>query len=412
MGIVIILALCFSLFTTGCGENEHEGKTVVVFWHAMGGTLGDVLNDMIEDFNEQNPEIFIKSEFMGNYGTLAQKLMASSMVNGTPTMSQAYENWTHNFIEGEILTPLEYFIEKHNVNIKDFYEPMILSNTFDNVIYSYPFNKSMPVMYVNLDMLKEVGIEKIPETHVELMEAYKKLSTKYKGTAFSAKDAWNFFCLILQNGGKLTNPEETEAYFDSEAGVKSLNFLMDVIKNDYGFLTQGYDHQTEFAAKKVGLIVSSSVSKAYMNDITFNWTAAPLPSAKKKASIISGTNVVIFNNNPRNCSEEQQEAAWKFIDWFTQPEQTAHWSIKTNYMPVRKSALETEIMINHLKTDEFLKAALDQLPYADYEPKSGRWYQSRQEIGDILEKAFIEKKDASVYIKEIHNMVNKALKGE
>jgi multiple sugar transport system substrate-binding protein len=294
------------------------------------------------------------------------------------------------------------------MDLSDFFSVMIKDNTFNGKVYSMPFNKSMPVIYVNLDMMKKAGIKEIPKTHKELMEAYKNMHT-----AFSSKDVWNFLCLILQNGGKITNEEETKAYLDSEAAVKALTFLMNLVKNKYATLTTGYDHQNEFIAKKVGIIISSIVSKLYMQDsITFNWTTAPLAKGVKKAAILSGTNVVIFNNNPKNCSPKQQKAAWEFIKWFSSTEITAKWSAMTTYMPVRKSALKTKIMTDYLKKDPMLKAALDQLEYAYFEPRTSKWYECRQIIGDILDKAFTEKGDPRKYVKEMNEKVNKVLGGK
>jgi len=410
---VLIIAIIVTTFMlTGCGEPDPaEGKTKVVFWHAMGGTLGDILSGMIEDFNEQNTDIFVDAQFMGNYQTLSQKLMAAAQVQNTPTMAQAYEAWTQNFIDAGIVEPIENFITE-SFDKDDFFKVMLENNTFNGKIYSFPFNKSMPVLYLNMDILKEAGIDKIPSTHEELLDAYRKIKAtgKYYGTAFSAKDVWNFLCLILQNGGKITNEDETEAYFNTPEAKKALEYLMTIINEELGYLTTGYDHQSEFLSKKVGIITSSSVSKAYMEDsVTFDWATAPLPKGVRNAAILSGTNIIIFNDNRDNCSTEQQKAAWKFIKWFTDTEQTAYWSIKTNYMPVRKSSLDTQQMRDHLKKDPLLQAAIDQLPYAQFEPKSSKWYQCRQELGDIQEKAFTEKGSPEKYLKEMHEKINKFL---
>lgn len=420
---LIIISCIVLTALTGCGEDPAmKGKTVVTFWHAMGGQLNDTLSSMIDEFNSTHPDIYVKPLFVGNYQTLSQKLMAASQVGNNPTMAQAYEAWTQNFIDSGIVDPIQSYIDKDKMDLSDFYSVMIDNNIFNGKIYSFPFNKSMPILYINMDMLEAAGITSIPSTHSELMEAYKKLSNneklnkKYgrtvKGTAFSARDAWNFFCLTMQNGGKLTNKEETEAYFTSKPAKDALDHMMTIIKNDYGYLTQGYEHQAEFLAKKVGIIMSSSVSKSYMekDNVSFKWAAAPLAKGKKQAAILSGTNILIFNNNKKNCSDKQKEAAWKFIKWFTDTKQTTQWSIKTNYMPVRKSAVNSEEMNNYLKKDPLLKAALDQLPIAYYEPKSSKWYQCRQVVGEILEEALTKKGDVDEYLQKIDEKVNKILK--
>jgi len=57
----------------------------VIFWHAMGGPLGDMLEDtLIAEFNLLHPDIRVVPVNMGNYNALSQKIMASVMA-GSPS---------------------------------------------------------------------------------------------------------------------------------------------------------------------------------------------------------------------------------------------------------------------------------------------------------------------------------------
>ncbi|MEA1928024.1 MAG: hypothetical protein U9N73_07435, partial [Candidatus Auribacterota bacterium] len=63
--ILAVIQLLFFLLFIGCSERtarEKEGKIIVRFWHAMGGPLGEVLDSMIDEFNDDHPRWFIKSE--------------------------------------------------------------------------------------------------------------------------------------------------------------------------------------------------------------------------------------------------------------------------------------------------------------------------------------------------------------
>jgi len=79
--------------TSSCGApGSAPGDVRVVFWHAMGGPLGDVLEDtLIAEFNETHPGIEVVPVTMGNYRALSQKIMASVMAGEPPSMAQAYE---------------------------------------------------------------------------------------------------------------------------------------------------------------------------------------------------------------------------------------------------------------------------------------------------------------------------------
>ncbi|MCK4576265.1 ABC transporter substrate-binding protein, partial [candidate division WOR-3 bacterium] len=52
------------LFLFNC-KGDVEKRTVVTFWHAMGGPLGKTLDSLIVEFNQTHPEIKIDHVGMG-----------------------------------------------------------------------------------------------------------------------------------------------------------------------------------------------------------------------------------------------------------------------------------------------------------------------------------------------------------
>jgi multiple sugar transport system substrate-binding protein len=61
---------------------------------------------------------------------------------------------------------------------------------------------------------------------------------------------------------------------------------------------------------------------------------------------------------------EQQEAVFKFLAYFTQPDMTAEWSVRTGYMPVRLSALESPVLAEAAKERPAILIPPTQLKYA------------------------------------------------
>src|ERR1051325_11995571 len=83
-----------------------------------------------------------------------------------------------------------------------------------------------------------------------------------------------------------------------------------------------------------------------------------IPGNKQKGSPTGGGNFYIF----KKSTPTQQEAAFKFIQWITQPEHAAQWSIDTGYVAVSPAAHETAALKKY--GGEFPPAlvARDQLP--------------------------------------------------
>ena len=400
--ILILVVLAILLFACSAEkEKVSSDKTQIIFWHALGGPLGDALAELIADFNNSHPGIHVKAIRMGRYNALSQKLMASMQTDTRPNISQVYESWTANFVDGDVLVSIDEMI-KNDPNygkeeLNDIYQAYIKSNTIDGEMWSFPFNKSVRVLYYNKDMFFEAGLDpnKPPVTWSDFREVCKKLTKDtdgdgkidQHGTTFSIS-AWQFENLLLQAGGKLMNSDYTEPLFNKKPGVVALKHLYNLLeKDDTAYLSTGYEWQNDFLAGKVAMVEGSSVSLAYMQKtgINFFMGISAIPVYKNKKNIISGTNVAIFKSKDK----EKEKAAWEFVKWFTNPAQTARWSEMTYYMPVRKSAFEEPILKERLDRNPEIASVYDQLKHATFEPPISEWYETRKYLQEqVIEKVF------------------------
>jgi ABC-type glycerol-3-phosphate transport system substrate-binding protein len=400
--ILLIIILVFSLFLTSCGKKKSatEGKTQIIFWHALGGPLGDALTTMVADFNKTHPDIEVKLISNGNYQALNQKLMASIQANQQPDISQAFETWTASLIKGKVIIPMSEFIQNDpefkDKTLADFYPVFIKSNTFGDTLWSFPFNKSVRVMFYNKDMFVQNGLDPThaPKDWNEFRTDCKKLTKTVKiggknvlvhGSNFNIS-AWQFENLLLQAGGEMVTPDGKKAAFNSKYGLEALQFISDLLNKDKSvYLSSGFDGQNDFTASKVGMYEGSSVSLAHMKGtkINFNMGFGPIPVNRTSRSVISGTNVVIFKKDDK----KREQAAWEFVKWFTDTEQTAKWSALTNYMPLRKSAMQTTTMKDLLASNPQYVGVYAQLDNALSEPQSAAWFDTRKDLEEnVLEK--------------------------
>jgi ABC-type glycerol-3-phosphate transport system substrate-binding protein len=186
--------------------------------------------------------------------------------------------------------------------------------------------------------------------------------------------------LLLQNGGKLMEEDGTTPAFNSPEGVEALAFLKKMLAGDVGYITAGYEYQNDFLAGKVAMMEGSTVSIAFIQDqLSFDMGIAPLAEKKRPAVIVAGTNVVIFESS----RPEKKLAAWEFIKWFTDTENTARWSAETGYVPVRRSALESAVMLQRFEEMPGLREVYEQLSYAEYEPRTAIWFAGRKWLEEI-----------------------------
>lgn len=388
------LLLIIIIVLSNCSSVNNKDKVTVTFWHAMGGKLGSVLDSLVDEFNATHTGIYIDATAVGHYGALAQKLMASVMAKKPPVLAQVFGSWTDQFREAEVIVPLNKFAFSEDgyneEEIEDFYKTIWQNNLWQDTLWSMPFNKSLPVIFYNLDYFDSIG-EIFPETWEEFVEVCIKFKEKNNNYAFGLPiNTWMFETILFQLGGELLDEEKRKVSFDDDKGILALKILIELIDENVCYLSSGYEHQDEFIANRTLLAWGSVVSYSFMimKNPEFKIAVAPLPHKEcgKGAFVISGTNVTIFSQ----ATIEQRRAAWEFIKWFNSPEVQAVWSLKTGYIPTRRSSLSNIDLKKHLESIPGMLEIYEKLDYAVSEPRMSEWFAGRIFLAEALEYSLRE----------------------
>jgi len=372
----------FLLLFIACNSPE---RTTVSFWHVMGGPLGKRLDELICDFNRQHPEGEIKSAHMGSYDALAQKLMGAVASNSPPVIAQLYESWTDQFFKAGFLYPLENFIKAEpEFDIADFYPVFIEDNTYDSVLVTLPFNKSVPVFYYNIELLKSCGIDSFPKNWADFRAVCEKIKEVGVWSTSWPVDVWYFSTILYQKGGELFDKKNRRAMFNSSEGVEALNYIVELVKDSLFYLNPGFQRQDEFLSGNVAIIPASIVSWAFMKGKSrFQMGVAPFPQDKFRAVVIAGTNIGMF----KKASEKQKNFAWKFIKWLLMPENQLRWTEASYYLPPRRSTTQLPEFMEFLRENPFYERIIEQLEFARTEPMVKEWFSGRIYLNEAVEEA-------------------------
>ena len=354
----------------------------------MGGPLGDVLDSIISDFNRKS-QIKVIGVKMGNYNTLSQKLIGPVQTGKLPTLSQMYEAWASEFIESKKLENMEEFYRNLPDSLKnDIFMVMIEQNKWGDTLWTFPFNKSVPVFFYNKDLFKKFGIKKFPETWEEFRKVAELFRSKgYYATAFPVS-VWLYLCMLYQKGGRVLVGDSV--VFNSKEGIEALEYLVGLVKDSLAYITTGYKHQDDFIAQKIPMVFGTIVSYSFMKPkIKFNFGIAPLPYFKdgKRVVILSGTNVGMFKTHDTLL----RKVAFNFLKFFLRSDIQKRWAKGTGYLPLRRSVAK------NIENEELRKVIL-QVEYADFEPRRADWLIGRRLLStEGLEPAlrgFLSPKDA------------------
>lgn len=337
-------------------EQKDRLPTVrIEFWHAMYDEPKRTLEEIAEKYNSMQTSVQVKPINQGNYTTLQQKLMAAAKTGTTPALSQTFMDWNAVFAEHGLVVDLTSFIRDaksgwSQEELDDIYPVFRMENRIDGKLYSLPFNKSAALLFYNKTLLDKHDVA-VPTTWEEMQDAARKLTMEKPGGAGSIvgmgfenslySELQNY---VVQAGGEYIRLEETppKMVFHSPEGVEAVGFLREMFDSGTARLAgeDGY-MSGPFSRGDVAMFIGSSAGISFVADGVdsgFEWFAAVPPKGKQAVAHISGTNISMFST----ANEEQRRAAWHFLTYLLNTENSALWARRTGYLPVRESANDLE----------------------------------------------------------------------
>ncbi len=395
------------------------GPVTVTFWHGMSGVLNPAIEGLTNDFNKLNPGIVVNAQYQGSYSAVGspyrQKLIAAVAAGNPPTLAQVFPSYTDQLIRANALVPMEKFIKGpaglSDEELSDIVPVLRQANTFNGVMWTMPFNKSLNLLFYNADLLKQHNL-KVPQTWDDLLAAAKALTKEDGGrvTRFGfvvRPTADYFFVMLLTNGGEFLRGGK-EAAFNSPAGVEALQFLVDLVhKHKVAYILPGFA-DADLSAGRVAMYFATNPGLAFAKEAVadkFEIGLAPLPFKKARATLLSGTDLGIM----AKASPEEQAAAWKYVKFLTSPVGTTRWSLRTFYMPVRRSALNSTLMRVYLRQNPVQRAGIDSVLLAKTEPTVAEWDEIRTIVAEVVEAALLEKMTPKQALDEAAAKANRLL---
>ncbi len=401
---IFLLSGLLACILTACGGSEEANNTTVnksdsskseplVFWHVLTQRNGDLLTEIVNEYNASEPTIPIELRYAGNYTEMFRKVRMTIGTGKLPDLIVAYPSMIAEYHAQDAVAPLDAYINDTEIGLNqdsldDIYAT-VLENCrypeFENQYLTFPFTKSVLMMYANTELLKSAGYESLPETWAEFQEQCLTLKKMNKNGYALSVDASTYDAMVFSMGGKLVNAETRETYFDQPESIAAFRVIQDLVKKEAAVQIdrEGYGDRQEFAANNCGFMIRSSTTRPYLeNDIQgkFEWDMGVIPHGDgvEPVTVQFGADIAILKSN-----EERQRAAWEFIKFFSSRDITARWSVGTGYLPVRKSAVETEIVQQFFDENPRNRRALDTLSIAKPEPSLRGW----QAVRNLIEQA-------------------------
>jgi sn-glycerol 3-phosphate transport system substrate-binding protein len=378
---IISSFVMFCLLFLASGPVLAQNVNLTMYYPvAVGGPITKIIDNMIADFQAENPDIAVQAVYAGNYDDTRTKALAALNAGEPVQLSVLFSIDVFDLMEQDVIVPFDDLVTTNAERewLRSFYPSLMANSTVDGKVYGVPFQRSTIVMYYNKDAFRKAGLdpENPPATWDEMVQAGKKLTIRDASgnvtqwgvhVPSSGYPYWMFQAFAMQNDQVLMNDSGNQVFFDHPAVVESLEFWRSLSHTHEvmpkGVIDWGTLRQKFLEGSTAMMWHSTGNLTPVRNEATFDFGVAMLPAQKRRGSPTGGGNFYVF----KDASVEEQKAAMRFIRWMTSPEQAAKWSIATGYVGVRPDAYQTTELSEYVNGFPAAAVARDQLEYSTAE---------------------------------------------
>lgn len=380
MRLVTIPLIIMILF--GCGKKTDSTK--IDYWTPFTGPDGTYMQNIIDDFNEENDDITVEMQVIPS-DQYYEKIRTAFRSGEGPQVAAVHADQIPSLVQSDVLSKMDEFTSNVGMSEADFVEEAWGAGVYKNNRYSIPLDVHPLVMYVNNDIVDELNLT-IPTTYDELIENGKKVVDESDNYGFALPTIWPtnlvYRTALLQNGMDVISDDGTTSTVDNPEAIEVAQLIENTWEK-YEIAPENLErdgHIDLFKQGKVAFTIDGLWMSEGMNEAEINYTVAPLETlfGDEKAVWANSHQLSVLND----LNEEQTENAEKFISYLS--EHSIEWA-KGGQVPANLSVIESD----EFKELEIPYIASQQMSYAKLAPQYDAFIDIWSPIESKLSEAYL-----------------------
>lgn len=391
-----------ALVILSCSPTTTSRTTTIEFWGL--GREGEVVAELVPEFEKRYPHIKVDIQQIP-WTAAHEKLLTAHVGNSLPDVAQMGNTWIPEFTTIGALEPLDRYPSAR----ADYFEGIWQTNVVDGVTYGIPWYVDTRVLFYRRDLIPAP-----PKTWSEwraVMERLRREQGKGFHPILLPTNEWpQPVILAVQQGAPLVS-DDARAVFREPRFLRGFGFYVDLfrrgdapviansqIANIYQQFQEG-----EFAMWITGPWNVGELRRRWPAEWQDRWATAPMPAPDGMrypgASIAGGGSLVI----PKRS--RKKDAAWKFIQFLSEPAQQVRFYALSGNLPARKSAWNAPALAG----DDKIAAFRTQLDNTVALPRVPEWEYIATTIFEHGELAARGQFDADGAARSLETKVNRIL---
>lgn len=384
-------ALLAMLAAVACGRGEAGRRTTIRFWGF--GREGEVVRELVPAFEARHPEIKVEVQQVP-WTAAHEKLLTAYVGDATPDAAQLGNTWIPEFVSLRALAPLDARIARSAAEVPgDSFAGIWDTNVLAGRTWGLPWYVDTRLLFYRTDLVQAAGGPWPPRSWSEWREAMvriKRLGGPGRFAILLPIDEWTQPAIFgLQTGAPLLADDGRRGAFRDPRFRKAMAFYLDLYTSG---LAPALDLQTlanlyqQFAEGYFAMVITGpwnlgEFRKRIPAEMQDRWATAPLPPPEPGmpypgVSLAGGSSLVLFRR------ARSPEAAWKWLQYLSEPAQQARFYQLSGDLPSRRSAWQ----LAGLAADPKAAPFLTQLERVAPTPKVPEWERIATRVAEGAEQ--------------------------
>lgn len=385
-GGVILITMTVLYSCTPSARKGRERNQTTITWMVGVDYTKDMLEQLIERFEELHPEIDIKPIWVPalQYYPKLKTLIAAGQPPDLFTCGDVWIAYQLPF-----LYDITDFVQRDQaeIDLEDIYPELREACRWNGRYYFLPRWFNISLLYYNESLFDAAGVayptaDWTWEDYVEAGKALTQIGPDGRVNIWGSKitHLWwgEWLILVRQSGGRLFNEDLTECLLDTPEAMRGLQFYFDKVYR-YGFAPPpGYGPDRGFASGKMAMDFGGHTGDwVTYNDISgLEWDIQILP----RGPVTRRGGELAIDTIGLSESTRHPEEAWEFVKFMSSPESVRK-HVRRGFLSIRKSVAE-ELLFNRAQevNPRNVRAAYEALKYAQPIPRSPDYIELALEI--------------------------------
>jgi multiple sugar transport system substrate-binding protein len=387
--LIVAGGVLLACVLAGCTKSGY-GVTEIQFW-ALGAE-GENVQQLLPLFEKRNPGIHVTLHAIP-WTAAHEKLLTAYAGNSMPDVFQLGNTWIPEFLILNAIENLDSLVARSGTVRSDAYFRGIWeTNTSNGALFGIPWYVDTRVLFYRTDILERAGYTHPPRTWTEWAALCQRIietgsPEKHYAMLMPTNEWAPPVILGMQAGSGLLRDGDCYGDFSGEPFQRAFTFYTDFYRRGYApvGLTKVINLYQSFAEGYFALYITGpwnigEFCRRLPPELQDKWMTAPLPGPREGVpgtSLAGGSSLAIASSSP------SKEAAWRLVEFLSEPAQQIAFYRLTGDLPARVEAWNDTTFTNN----RYARAFYEQLKFVSSPPKIPQWEQIAMKIQDYAEIA-------------------------